>query len=567
MIMKRIIPNVLTVMALLISSLSTIAQTNVPALITSDQTWTIAGSPYLINQMTYIDTGVSVKVMPGVEVLSQGNYKILIDGEFQVLGTSDSMVLLDKLQLEYRTDATAYNSATGAGAFISHAHFTGAGSGKFSVNIRYKSARIEHSTFTNTYYGIYTTSSIDSSTVEVDGCTFIDSTGYSYPIYTSGTYSTIDIRNSNFIDGSYMYIYGNIIFHNNNVDGLNRIYFTSYGGADISCNSFKNINNAVELRVNTRDTNAITNFSDNTIDSAGNSTTYPMMRLSRISSTYTLGQFTFSGNNFLTNNGSTVKLDIDGSNNTPSSYISLDMNDNYWGSTDSATIAGYIYDYSDDITVFAKADVSTYLGQANTACGTNSSTCTASFYLAVDTSSIYNLYVINNSTGTSSTTSYLWTFGDGDSSTAQTPTHTYTSFGVYNLCLTISDTANGCYSTYCDSMGLDSSGNLLKTEGFNLIVLNESDLLDIVELDPLVDFNVYPNPTVGTLNIEFSTLKNENVELMIYNQLGELVHMLNYAAKVGPNIQTINLNEFSNGMYLVYLKAGNQTVSRKILKH
>ena len=74
------------------------AQTTVPALITSNQIWTAAGSPYLINQNTYLDTGVSVKVMPGAVITGSGSYTTLsINGEFQVLGNKDSLVQISGL--------------------------------------------------------------------------------------------------------------------------------------------------------------------------------------------------------------------------------------------------------------------------------------------------------------------------------------------------------------------------------------------------------------------------------------------------------------------------------------
>lgn len=45
-----------------------------------------------------------------------------------------------------------------------------------------------------------------------------------------------------------------------------------------------------------------------------------------------------------------------------------------------------------------------------------------------------------------SATSYLWNFGDGTTSTAATPTHTYTAFGNYTVSLTVVE-SNGCIST------------------------------------------------------------------------------------------------------------------------
>lgn len=40
---------------------------------------------------------------------------------------------------------------------------------------------------------------------------------------------------------------------------------------------------------------------------------------------------------------------------------------------------------------------------------------------------------------TTGNTTFSWSFGDGNSSTQQTPTHTYSTGGTYNVCLTVSD--------------------------------------------------------------------------------------------------------------------------------
>ena len=47
--------------------------------------------------------------------------------------------------------------------------------------------------------------------------------------------------------------------------------------------------------------------------------------------------------------------------------------------------------------------------------------------------------------------SYLWDFGDGNSSTQVTPTHTYAQPGIYGVSLLI-NTAGGCFSSYFDSV-------------------------------------------------------------------------------------------------------------------
>ena len=54
----------------------------------------------------------------------------------------------------------------------------------------------------------------------------------------------------------------------------------------------------------------------------------------------------------------------------------------------------------------------------------------------------------NRSTGQGLALRFLWDFGDGNTSTLRSPTHTYDAEGVYTVCLTTTD-ANGCDSTLC----------------------------------------------------------------------------------------------------------------------
>ncbi len=48
--------------------------------------------------------------------------------------------------------------------------------------------------------------------------------------------------------------------------------------------------------------------------------------------------------------------------------------------------------------------------------------------------------------------SWYWEFGDGNSSTLQNPIHTYSTAGIYLVCLTIICDPNGTSATYCDTI-------------------------------------------------------------------------------------------------------------------
>lgn len=90
---------------------------------------------------------------------------------------------------------------------------------------------------------------------------------------------------------------------------------------------------------------------------------------------------------------------------------------------------------------------------------TGSGSCQAAF---VVTTSGNIATFSNTSTGVNNTTNYLWDFGDGTTSTAINPTHTYTntSTTVYYVCLYINtQTATGvCTDTTCQYLTILSSG-------------------------------------------------------------------------------------------------------------
>jgi len=80
----------------------------------------------------------------------------------------------------------------------------------------------------------------------------------------------------------------------------------------------------------------------------------------------------------------------------------------------------------------------------------NGGGCQASFAYY---DSLGHISFVNTSTGINFVTAqYYWDFGDGFTSTDVNPFHTYNGPGPYYVCLTISDSAAGCYSTFCDSV-------------------------------------------------------------------------------------------------------------------
>ena len=98
---------------------------------------------------------------------------------------------------------------------------------------------------------------------------------------------------------------------------------------------------------------------------------------------------------------------------------------------------------------------------------------------------------------------WFWTFGDGFTSESVSPTHIYGGDGIYEVCLTVSNT-NGSH-TACDTLFL---GIVDATE----------------QIEPIAELQVFPNP----FQTEFSLVMNDyypkNAQLIVYDALGRKTH-------------------------------------------
>lgn len=81
--------------------------------------------------------------------------------------------------------------------------------------------------------------------------------------------------------------------------------------------------------------------------------------------------------------------------------------------------------------------------------------CEANFEF--DTDMLTASFFENADGGGSDIVSYTWSFGDGETSDALNPEHTYASSGSYLVCLTIV-TADSCISTKCEEIDVEGEG-------------------------------------------------------------------------------------------------------------
>jgi PKD repeat protein len=136
--------------------------------------------------------------------------------------------------------------------------------------------------------------------------------------------------------------------------------------------------------------------------------------------------------------------------------------------------------------------------------------CNASYYVDTASSGNGNLVIYNNSApainNPNYTISYRWSFGDGDSSNLPFPSHTYANPGAYVVCLGmfVTDTNNQtCSDYFCDTIGIDSLGNVIYKNASTGFTLNVLDPATISQKEyELAEVSLYPNPASDYITLE-----------------------------------------------------------------
>ena len=77
--------------------------------------------------------------------------------------------------------------------------------------------------------------------------------------------------------------------------------------------------------------------------------------------------------------------------------------------------------------------------------------------------------------------------------------------------------------------------------------------------------NIYPNPMSEYSNIEISTAANVEVNVTVFNNLGQQVAARNYGTMSGENILPFSSGNLPNGVYTVLVKMGDKLATKKVV--
>lgn len=133
--------------------------------------------------------------------------------------------------------------------------------------------------------------------------------------------------------------------------------------------------------------------------------------------------------------------------------------------------------------------------------------------------------------------SFIWNFGDGNTSSNQNPSHQYTNSGAYTVILTV---LNGTCSNV-DSLEINV--------GVNSILENQDN-----------EISIYPNPNSGNFYIELNSMDESIEKIEIIDNLGKVIYSITELKQVNE----INLKENAKGIYYVLIKKMEQTIYKKI---
>ena len=141
-----------------------------------------------------------------------------------------------------------------------------------------------------------------------------------------------------------------------------------------------------------------------------------------------------------------------------------------------------------------------------------------------------------------------WAFGDGHQSTEPNPYHLYDTTGNYEVCQMI----NGLGGSWGDTVCL--------TVSFILSGIDDYDAIDERQ-----HFSFYPNPMTDMGTLEFKIFRSANVEVAIYDMLGQKQIVLANGMRLPASYRLIwRNNRLASGTYFIQLKIGEQRYIEKI---
>lgn len=157
-----------------------------------------------------------------------------------------------------------------------------------------------------------------------------------------------------------------------------------------------------------------------------------------------------------------------------------------------------------------------------------------------------------------------WSWGDGTTSNTLFTSHTYSTAGVYTICLTVTTTC-GAVGTSC------SLYNIYRPAG-------GADALDMVHINVIdqsavgiknnsaesIAFSIVPNPSAGAFRLNVAGLNSDIATIRVFNLVGQEVYTTEAGSTGGVIAKDIQL-DVTSGVYFLKVSANQQTVTKRLV--
>lgn len=208
----------------------------------------------------------------------------------------------------------------------------------------------------------------------------------------------------------------------------------------------------------------------------------------------------------------------------------------------NAGVNGTTYLWSNGTTTAVTAVTAT--GEYHVSVTKNGCTSTDSIHVTFDTAPTATFTASAGILTASAGTSYIWRKNGGVIPGATSQTYDANPSGTANYSVEV-------FSGYCSA-----------TSVTQLVTI-----LGISDLSQSMNTNIYPNPTNGSLNIEYTLARNESIEVYMTDVTGRTVNNLYSGTQAdGDHAIVADLAGLTGGVYFVNFRTAEGTVVRKVVK-
>ncbi len=110
-------------------------------------------------------------------------------------------------------------------------------------------------------------------------------------------------------------------------------------------------------------------------------------------------------------------------------------------------------------------------------------------------------------------------------------------------------------------VNITGKGNSLYLDNIN--IQGSTAIVSTNEIESLSQFDISPNPSQGYLNVNVEFEQNKQFEILIHDVMGRELYYRKQIAAISN--EQLDLSTFSNGVYLISIRSGNQIVTEKIV--